>query len=121
MPSQFPSTLAQLLNSTNFTYRMGETRVATDMDVGPAKLRSRFTRAVDAYDCEMDINISLIATFQTFYKTTLGNGTLPFMFPDPFTQVVSNFRFAPGSTPQIVPLGNGGTAFTIKMSWEILP
>jgi hypothetical protein len=91
------------------------------MDVGPAKMRNRFTRAVDGYACEINIDVYLIAIFQTFYRTTLGNGTLQFTFPDPFTQVVTNFRFAPGVTPQIVPLGNGGTVFTLKMSWEVIP
>lgn len=119
--SAFPSSLATKLNSTNFTYQPGDTRTVTDMDVGPAKVRSRFTNAVDIYQCEINLDISLIATFKTFYKTTCGNGTLPFTFPDPFTQVVTNFRFDPKASPQINPFGSGGTVFTLRMVWEILP
>lgn len=119
--SPFPIQLSQLLNSSNFSYTPGETRVSTDMDVGPAKVRSRFTDGVDIYQCEIDLDITLISVFKTFYKVTCGNGTLPFTYPDPFTQAVTNFRFFPGHTPQITPLGSGGVMFTLKMVWEVLP
>lgn len=115
----WPLSLQQKLEADGFTYRFGNTRVGTEMDVGPPKVRSRFTDAVDIYDCQVTLDHDEIATFKTFYKTTLGNGTLPFLFVDPFTAVETAFRFVPGQDPTIRPLG--GRVYTLTMSWERLP
>ena len=111
--------LQQKMDVSGFQYRLGKTKVATEMDVGPAKVRSRYTDAVDVYDLQHTLDFTDIATFKTFYKTTLGNGTLPFLFIDPFTEVETAFRFVPDSDPVIRPLG--GRTFTLTMSWERLP
>ncbi len=115
----WPISLQQKMDVAGFQYRMGRTKVSTDMDVGPAKVRARFTDAVDGYDLQHTLDFDDIATFKTFYKTTLGNGTLPFTFPDPFTLATETFRFAPDSDPIIRPLG--GRVFTLTMSWERMP
>lgn len=115
----WPVSLQQKLDVEGFTKRLGSTKVKTDMDVGPAKVRSRFTDAVDLYDCQVHLDFAEVQTFETFYKTTLANGTLPFLFLDPFTGVESIFRFQPESDPQIRPLG--GRTFTLGMVWEKLP
>ena len=114
--SVWPIALQQKLNRAGFQKNYGDTRVATEMDVGPDKVRSRYTRGVDSYECEVWLDMSEVATFETFYKTTLGNGTLPFEFPDPITQVVTEFRFKPKTSPVIRPLG--GLTFVLTMSWE---
>jgi hypothetical protein len=115
----WPISLQQKLDVAGFQLRLGNTRIATDMDVGPAKIRSRFTDAVDGYDCQVLLDFTDIATFKTFYKTTLGNGTLPFLFVDPTTEVESVFRFVPGQDPIIRPIG--GRVFQLSMSWELMP
>ncbi len=115
----WPGSLQSKMNVSGFRKRLGNTRVSTEMDVGPAKIRSRFTDAVDAYDCEVWLDFAEVATFETFYKTNLGNGTLPFLFDDPFTQVATVFRFIPGQDPVISPLG--GREFSLSMSWERMP
>lgn len=115
----WPVSLQQKMDVAGFQKRIGRTRVATEMDVGPAKVRSRFTDAVDVYDLQHTLDFNDIATFETFYKTTLGNGTLPFLFDDPFTLVQTAFRFAPDTDPSIRPLG--GRTFTLSMTWERLP
>lgn len=117
--SAWPVSLQQKLNVASFQYHPGNTRVSTEMDVGPAKTRSRFTDAVDVYTCEVNLDFTEVATFKTFYKTTLGNGTLPFDFTDPFTGLVTSYRFSPGTDPIITPLG--GRVFTLGMTWEIMP
>lgn len=117
----WPLSLQQNLDVSSFEKRLGDTRVSSDNDVGPAKVRSRYTKSVDVYTCQIELDFSEVSTFETFYKTTLGNGTLPFIFKDPFTQVDSVFRFSPKSPPTIRPLGSGGRVFTLNMVWEILP
>lgn len=115
----WPVSLQQKMDVAGFQKRLGNTRVSTDMDVGPAKVRSRFTDAVDGYECQVLLDFSEVATFETFYKTTLGNGSLPFLFDDPFTLTATAFRFIPGQDPIIRPLG--GRVFSLSMSWERMP
>lgn len=117
--SSWPISLQQKLEVAGFQKNYGNTRVSTDMGVGPAKVRSRFTDAVDSYSCQITLDFSEVATFEQFYKTTLGNGSLPFTFIDPFTAVETSYRFSPSSDPVIRPLG--GRKFTLNMVWEILP
>ena len=119
--STWPVALQQKLNVAGFQKRMGNTRVQSDNDVGPAKVRSRFTVAVDVYECEVWLDFDEVDDFETFYKTTLGNGTLPFDFNDPFTEAPASFRFVPGTDPVIRPVGSGGRTFAVSMSWEKMP
>ena len=113
----WPASLQQLLEVAGFEYIPGKTSVRTEMDVGPAKVRSRFTDAVDQYLCQITLDFDQVATFKTFYKTTLNNGVNPFLFDDPFTETEATFRFY--AEPRIRPLG--GRVFTLSMSWEKLP
>jgi hypothetical protein len=115
----WPVSLQQLLNQDGFEYRPGNTRVSSGTDVGPSKVRSRFTDAVDIYTGEVVLDFDQVATFKTFYKTTIGNGTLPFLFEDPFTGDEIAVRFLPDNDPSIRPLG--GRVFTLNFTWEVMP
>ena len=118
MASAWPLSLQQKLEVAGFTYTPGNTRVASENDIGPAKIRSRFTDGVDKYQCQITLDFDDMSTFKTFYKTTLGNGSLPFTFNDPFTQTSAIFRFTPSQDPSITPLGSGGRKFVLRMEWE---
>lgn len=113
----WPISLQQKLSVENFEYRLGKTSIRSEMDIGPAKVRARFTDAVDMYTCSVLLDFDEVATFKTFYKTTLGNGVRRFLFVDPFTEVESEFRFA--EEPNIRPLG--GRVFQVSMTWERMP
>lgn len=115
--SSWPVGLQQKLNAKGFTKKLGKTTVRTEMDVGPAKVRSRFTDAVDTYSSSILLDFAENATFETFYKTTLNNGALTFEFLDPFTETIANFRFA--EEPDIRALG--GRTFEVSLLWEKLP
>ncbi len=115
----WPVGLQQKLNAQGFQLGLGNTRVSSDMSVGPAKTRTRYTDAVDVYTCSVNLSFEEVATFKTFYRTTLSNGTLPFYFNDPFTETQATFRFAPDQDPSITPIG--GREFTLNMVWEKLP
>jgi hypothetical protein len=88
------------------------------MDIGPAKLRRRTTRPVDFYSCSINLYQSDYSTFTTFFNTTLNGGITPFDFIDPFSGVLTTFRFK--QPPQVSPLGRAGW-FKISMQWEKLP
>lgn len=115
--SSWPVGLQQRLNSESFEMKYGSTSVRSDMDIGPAKVRSRFTDAVDTYTCSILLDFAEKETLDTFFRTTLNNGVLPFLFNDPFTEVEASFRFV--EAPSIRALG--GRTFQVSMSWEKLP
>ncbi len=113
----WPISLQQKLNVESFEVKIGSTSVRSDMDIGPAKVRSRFTDAVDGYQCSVNLDFDEYSDFLLFYKTTLNNGVSQFLFNDPFTELPTAFRFA--SPPSIRPLG--GRVFQVGMIWEKLP
>ena len=119
MATLWPISLQQKLNTSGFEKVYGDTRVSSSVDVGPSKVRSRYTRSVDGYRCVIWIEHSLVSVFETFYKTSLAHGTLPFTFTDPFTEVATDYRFQVDSTPSIRPVG--GLIYELQMVWEILP
>lgn len=114
----WPATLQDKINSTQFEYGFGETRIKTDTDVGPAKLRSRFTDAVDIMSGQIHMTNAEVGFLKTFYKTTLNNGVTAFDWVDPFDGVTTiSVRFV--ERPRIRPLG--GLAFVATLNLEILP
>lgn len=113
----WPVSLQQKLNVDSFQYNFGKATVRTEMDVGPAKVRARVTDAVDGYTCSIFLTYAEVATFKTFFKTTLNNGVNQFEFNDPFTGAPTIFRFA--DEPRIRPIG--GTEYQLEMNWERLP
>lgn len=115
--TNWPVSLQQKLNVAGFEVTYGNTLVRTDMDVGPAKVRSRFTDAVDVYTCTIHLDIDEKETLDTFFKTTLGNGANQFLFDDPFSGDETAFRFV--GQPKIRPLG--GRVFEVGMVWERMP
>lgn len=113
----WPVELQQKLSVENFQYRFGNTSLRSEMDTGPAKVRARFTDAVDVYTCSVLLDFDEVAIFKTFFKTTLNNGVNQFEFVDPFTEDPSAFRFV--EPPTITPLG--GRTFRLDMTWERMP
>lgn len=113
----WPLTLQQKLNVANFKEMFGNAVVRSAMDTGPGKVRPRFTKAVDKYTCSIDLDFDLYQTFKTFYKTQLSNGSLQFLFNDPFDGTPTAFRFA--EDPSIDPLG--GRVFRVSMTWDKMP
>lgn len=113
----WPISLQQTLNAAGFEVKFGNTLLRTEMDAGLAKVRSRYTDAIDQYGCQIFLDFDQYSDFSTFYKTTLNNGALPFTFTDPFTETETVYRFA--ESPVIRPLG--GRMFQVSMVWEKLP
>lgn len=113
----WPSQLQDKMNVQNFQIVFGKTTIRSEMDVGPDKIRSRFTDGIDLYNTSIDLDIDDYSVLSTFYKTTLGNGTRSFGFLNPMTNTTDEFRFV--TEPTIQPLG--GRYFRVTLSWEKLP
>lgn len=117
MAETWPPALQQLLNVENFNVKFGNTLTRTDMDVGLAKTRSRYTVGVDVYSSSIDMDIDDFDTLTNFYKTALNNGALTFEFQNPMNDTLEEFRFA--EPPTMSPLG--GRIFRVQMTWERMP
>lgn len=110
----WPPQFQDLINEENFGVTLGNTTVRSEVDAGPPKVRSRFTDGIDQYTTSIYLDYDDIGDLLNFYKVTLANGSLTFGFNDPFTGVLTEYRFL--EPPQISP--RGGRTFTVNMKWE---
>lgn len=117
MAQTWPITLQEKLSVVNFGIEYGDTTLRSEMDIGLAKVRNRYTKGVDLINGSIYADMDEVVIFESFYKDTLANGSLIFTFPDPITQVDTDFRFK--GAPRITPLG--GLEFSITFQWERLP
>lgn len=117
MAEIFPSALQELLNQAGFTQELGSVIIRSKMDVGPEKVRQRFTKGIDKFSCTIDMDYDDYATLTTFFKTTLSGGSKTFLYDHPMTGVESEFRFI--KEPSITPIG--GRVFRLNFQWEEMP
>jgi hypothetical protein len=113
----WPATLQQKVNEANFGNEFGDTVLKSDMDIGPAKLRRRFTRGFDTFTTSIELTTAQYTLFRNYYYTSLNGGVLPFQFDHPITKTPSEFRF--GAVPRVTSLGGG--IFRVAMVWEEVP
>ena len=113
----WPAGLQQKLNVAEFNFKIGNTVITSENDVGPSKKRRRSTKSVDLYACSINLDFSDYQTFYDFFNVELNGGASQFVFPHPFTGVDSYFRMF--GEPTLTPLG--GRVFTVSMNWELMP
>jgi hypothetical protein len=117
MGAPWPNTLPDFLESNSFNYEMGNNSIRTEMEVGLAKTRKRYTKQIDKLTSTMQITRTQYDTLVNFYQVTLSGGNLAFTFTDPLTLVATDYRFL--SPPSIRAIG--GNYFTASLNWEKLP
>lgn len=117
MAEIWPATLQDKLNEAGFSHTPGKVTERSEMDIGPAKLRRRFTKPVSRYSATIELERDLYNDLYNFYYTTLAGGVKTFDFDHPITGVPAEFRFL--EEPTISPLG--GTYFRVQMTWEQIP
>ena len=120
--ASWPGTLPQTVLATAVRTRQSG-RVRSSMDSGPAKQRQRFSATTKNYDAEIIVTGAQLTTFNTFYETTLGNGTDSFTWTDPFSGASETLRFRDELEETL--LKPDGTAndrlFSITLPLEVLP
>ncbi len=116
MAVAWPSTLQDLINEQGFALNKGETVLRSDVDVGPNKVRRRFTRPIDTMSGVINLTSVQYEDFEFFFDTETNGGTLPFEFNHPITGVLTLFRF----TGPVNYRSIGGGNFQVSMAWEIL-
>jgi hypothetical protein len=93
----WPTTLPDL-QLLGLTEQRQEARLRSQMDAGPPKMRRRFTAAVVQYQIPVIFTGAQKQTFDAFYKTTLLEGSLPFVWDDPVTDAAVSFTFREAPT-----------------------
>ncbi len=113
----WPITLQQNLNASNFSYTIGETVTKSDSDIGPAKVRRRFTKSVDTMTASIWVTQAEWTILYNFYDVSLNGGVNPVLLTNPINGVVIRARFtAPPSFRPVSPL-----VYEASLNFEVLP
>lgn len=115
MPDVYwPAGLQQKLNVAEFSFKIGNTTVKSDNDVGPAKVRRRSTKSIDIFSCSINLDYDEYQDFYDFFNVDINGGATEFIFNHPFTGDPTYFRMI--DEPSLRPLG--GRVFSVSMNWE---
>ena len=79
----WPASLPQQPLQDGYQETEPDLLLRSSMDVGPAKVRRRYTAGVKPYKLSFAISSAHKATFQSFYLGSISSGVYPFTFPDP--------------------------------------
>ena len=94
-----------------------DTKIRSPMDYGPAKVRRRTTAAVTKFVAGFILDDTDLATFETFYITTLNDGSLSFTWTHPRTGAAITVRFVKSYSIEAV----GNSLYKAAAEMEILP
>lgn len=92
--------------------------IRSQTDTGPYKQRKRFTATARFLSGSMLLTGTQRATFETFYKTTLSEGTDAFDFIDPIDFSTVSARFV--QTPSLSGVSGGSTAATVQWRMDLM-
>lgn len=112
----WPAVLYGRILKGSFTETPPQNVLRTKMDTGPAKLRRRSTAAIRSISFTLFLSKALVATFDTFYVTTIQSGSIKFDMYHPRTYVQGEYRFV--NQPQYSASTEG---YDVHISLELLP
>lgn len=119
MVDAWPSTMPQALIAQGASEGAGDGLAEYQPDTGPPITRLRTNSVVRPLGGYMICSDAQIATFRSFFNTTISRGALPFTFPDPMTGATLLVKFAKQSPPSWNPLG--GNNYQLNLSLFVLP
>ncbi len=83
--STWPLSLPQNPVYSSYEETPPDTLIRTEMDVGPPKVRQRYTAGIRKFSCDYRMTEAQIATLDTFFVTTISGGSVSFDMPHPRT------------------------------------
>lgn len=94
----FPATLPRPLFGT---WKESEPNLVlgTETDIGPIKTRLRATAGIASVSCQYLFSTVELATFRSFYTTTLAYGSVQFNMNHPWTNTALVWLFDPQTPP----------------------
>ena len=118
MAAQWPSSLPQAPLYNGYSRTLRDTRIYTDNSSGASKVRNKFTAGVEDVTYRFVLDAAQKVTLENFYKQTLKNGALPYIFKEPESGTDRQYRFAKGST---LKFEREGLYYIIELKLEVLP
>lgn len=112
----WPVTLPQNVDTDGYQEIIQDNRIRSDMDMGPPKMRPRFSAIVEQFTIVFVFNRTEMSAFEAFYKTTTSFGTEAFQWTHPRTGATVMMRFVAPYRVQSVD-HNVEVSFTL----EVLP
>ena len=120
--ADWPATIPWEFLTDGASGGFGDNALRSSMDVGPAKLRRRSTAAPDRFTGDLLITATQYGYIDTFYKTTLGYGALPFDGLHPVTGAAAEMQFlAPPACRPTDSFSGGERIWIATLQLEILP
>lgn len=117
----WPSTLPQFKLSGIKDQRQGG-RIRSNVDAGPALVRRRYTATVRNVDIPMTFTNAERILMDTFYGTTLQEGSISFNWTDPVTGSVVTYRFRDTGGPDWQAVEGGPQKrWNVVLNLEIMP
>lgn len=101
----WPSTLPEFSLLDGHLEAPQGTMLRTEVDAGPPMKRARYTAEVTRFSVPLLLSAAQVATLETFYLTTLGQGVDPFDYEHPRTHAIVEVEFV--SRPTYIPAGAG--------------
>lgn len=114
----WPSSLPQYLSSDSFTLAPQSSVVSSSMDIGPPKIRRRFTGTWSKISASLTLSADQWTVLWTFYDTTLAGGVLTFSWVHPVTRASCTMRFDPESVPAVT--DTIGASAIVTLALEIV-
>ncbi len=114
--ADWPTAFYKNIIKGSFTETPPQNVLRTQMDAGPAKLRRRSTAAVRPMSITLFLTKVQVASFDTFYMTTISNGATKFNMYHPRTHVTGEYRIV--NQPTYTPMNQG---YSVKLDLELLP
>lgn len=100
----WPGTLPAQFNLEGFSLVPKINAVQTTVDSGPVYQRPKSTITIDSVSATNIMTLAELATFWTFYQTSLVQGSLPFVKVHPITKVNTVMQFDVTSPPSVAML-----------------
>lgn len=115
----WPLSLQQYVNSDSFQYQIGDTTIRSETDIGPAKVRRRFTKSVDTMTVSIWVDAAGYSTVYNLFDIDLNGGAGVLLFTHPITLATLRLRFT--APPVFAPVSSGANTFNCVMQFEVLP
>ena len=87
-------------------FEVPDTRLVSQTEIGPAKIRNRYTFAPLQVSGRLVLNHQQLVQFLAFYATTLENGALSFNWQHPVDDTDSEMRFKSVGRVQLFKTGH---------------
>lgn len=114
MPQAWPSTLPDCAES--WEEQDVPVTVRTSMDVGPPKVRRRYTRTMRNVRVGFTMTHEQANAMRDYFELDLQGGTIDHQFVHPFRDELQTFRFVEPPTINSM----GALACAVSCSWEQL-